>query len=66
MAQSVSEGFFVTRFRLTQLLMLILARTAGAQNVTWVSMQDSQEHAFSIDVPKGWKVNGELRVIRIH
>jgi hypothetical protein len=41
-------------------LILILASAARAQNVTWVSMQESQEHSFSIDVPKDWKVAGGI------
>jgi len=47
-------------YRFTPLLMLALCAGGCAQNVTWVSMQESQEHAFSMDVPKGWKVNGGI------
>jgi hypothetical protein len=47
-------------YRFTPLLMLALCAGGCAQNVTWISMQKSQEHAFSMDVRKGWKVNGGI------
>ena len=46
--------------RFHSILMLAFAAPLFAQNVTWVSMQENQEHSFSIDVPKGWKVAGGL------
>jgi len=29
-----------------------------AQPVSWVTLQESGEHSFSVEVPKGWKVTG--------
>jgi len=46
------------RYRL--LLMLAFAAPLFAENVTWISMQENQEHSFSLDVPKGWKVSGGI------
>lgn len=34
--------------------------TAAAQQVSWVTVRDNREQAFSVDVPRGWKTYGGL------
>ena len=46
--------------RFHSILMLAFAAPLFSQNVTWVSMQENQEHSFSVDVPKTWKVTGGI------
>jgi hypothetical protein len=36
------------------------AAQAGAGGVAWVTLRDSREQAFSIQVPQGWKVAGGM------
>ena len=47
-----------------RLMLITFAAFAGmacAQTTpTWVTMVDPQEHAFSIDVPQGWKAYGGM------
>jgi len=33
---------------------------ASAQQVSWETVRDNREHAFSLDVPRGWKTYGGL------
>ena len=36
------------------------ADAAGATGISWVTMRDTREKAFSIQVPQGWKTYGGL------
>lgn len=45
---------------LTGGLVLLAISGAWAQSVSWVTMRDTQEQAFSADVPRGWKTQGGL------
>ncbi len=40
---------------------MALAGTVRAAETRWVKYVDPQEHAFSIDVPAGWRAQGGLR-----
>jgi hypothetical protein len=40
-------------------LVLLSALSAAAQT-TWVTVRDTREHAFSIDVPKSWTIRGGM------
>ena len=41
-------------------MILLAAAAAVAQQVTWTTLRDTQEQAFSVDVPQGWKAQGGL------
>jgi hypothetical protein len=56
--RSIHGGFPMLRFG--SILMLAFAGHMFAQNVTWVSMQETQEHSFSLEVPKGWQAAGGI------
>ncbi len=43
---------------LPSILILTLCASASCQQSKWVTLQDAQEHAFSLDVPGGWNVSG--------
>ena len=43
---------------LTPGLLLLALSGAGAQSVSWTTVRDTVEQAFSIDVPRGWKIEG--------
>jgi len=45
-------------FRLMMLLAAASASAAAASGIAWVRFVDPAEHAFSMDVPQGWKITG--------
>src|ERR1700729_765436 len=48
-------------FSMRLLVGAIIALSSGqamAQDTTWTRVSDHTEHAFSVDAPTGWKVNG--------
>jgi len=44
----------------TRGLILLALATSCAQPVSWMTVRDTVEQAFSIDVPRGWKAQGGL------
>jgi hypothetical protein len=42
------------------LLFLAMSVGASAADLQWITMQETQEHSFSVDVPKGWNTTGGL------
>jgi len=46
--------------RSTQTLILMAVSAAFAQPTSWTTVRDTQEGAFSVDVPRGWSAHGGL------
>ena len=44
----------------TRSLMFLAAAGALAQPGAWTTLQDTQERAFSVEVPQGWKAQGGM------
>ena len=44
----------------TQGLIFLALPAVLAQSVSWMTVRDTVEQAFSIDVPRGWKAQGGL------
>jgi hypothetical protein len=42
------------------LIFLAMSIAASAADLQWITLQETQEHSFSVDVPKGWNTSGGL------
>jgi hypothetical protein len=53
-------GGRIRDMRMSLGISFLAVASAWAQPVSWTTVRDTREDAFSVDVPKGWKVEGGL------